>query len=229
MNKEIENTISYLKGKKKIVFVTTSNRWKESKEKTKSTLLAEKIKSTLEKSKCKVTIFDISKMKIYPCEGNVSSEKGNECGINFAELKDKTKNPSGNHRCWASINNPDDELWKISKELFESDCIVFFTSVRWGQTNQNYQKLIERLTWLENRHSTLGEKNIIGKINAGIIIIGHNWNVKNVLENQKKVLSFFGFKVNKNICWGWQYTKNSEEESNESYLKDSKKFKETFL
>lgn len=42
--------------------------------------------------------------------------------------------------------------------------------------NSFYQKLIERLTWLENRHSSLGEENILQKIDAGLIAIGHNWN-----------------------------------------------------
>jgi hypothetical protein len=44
-------------------------------------------------------------------------------GLKKLYLKDKEKNPSGYHRCWASIHNEDDELWKISKELFESDCV----------------------------------------------------------------------------------------------------------
>jgi multimeric flavodoxin WrbA len=53
------------------------------------------------------------------------------------------------------MNHKDDELWKISKPLFEADVVIFFSSIRWGQTNSYYQKIIERLTWLENRHSTL--------------------------------------------------------------------------
>ena len=56
--------------------------------------------------------------KIFPCEGNVSRADGNSCGLLKAALKDKKKNPSGHHRCWVNINEPSDELWKISKELF---------------------------------------------------------------------------------------------------------------
>ncbi len=229
MNLNVKKTIDYLKNKNRIVFIVTSNRWSESNEKPKSTMLAEKIMSELEENGVEVIFFDISKMNIYPCEGNVSSQKGNECGIKYSALKDKEKNPSGNHRCWASFNHKDDELWKISKELFESDTILFFGSIRWGQANQGYQKLIERLTWIENRHSTLGEDNIVKGLGAGIILVGHNWNGASVLETQKNVLEFFGFNVVSELCWNWQYTQNSNDESLEGYLEDTKKFKKDFL
>src|SRR3989344_1470966 len=159
-----------------------SNRWEGEKLPPKSTSLAVLIKKKLGK---KVVLIDVSKLKIYACEGNVSSSKGNNCGVEGAVLKDKIKNPTGYHRCWASINNKDDELWKISRAIFESDAVVFFGSVRWGQMNGIYQKLIERLTWIENRQSTLGEKNIVRNIDVGLIITGQNWNEENVLKTQK--------------------------------------------
>lgn len=176
----------------------------------------------------KVTIIDVPELLIFPCEGNISSKDGNMCGIKASLLKDEKKNPSGLHRCWASINNPKDELWKISKALFESDCVIFFGSVRWGQMNSFYQKLIERLSWLENRHSTLGEKNVLAKIDAGIIATGHNWNGKNVIKTQKDVLKFYGFKVVPQLCWNWQFT-TPEDESNASYKKAITAFQKTFL
>ena len=144
-------------------------------------------------------------------------------------MNDKFKNPSGFHRCWASINNKDDELWKISKALFESDCIVFFGSVRWGQANSIYQKLIERLTWIENRHSTLGEEKIVKNIDAGIILVGQNWNGKNVVKTEKEVLKFFGFNVISDLCWNWQYTKDYNDESEKSYKRGIKEFEKTFV
>ena len=140
---QVQELIEYLSGKKKVLFLTTSNRWEGSKEIPKSTLLAMDIKSKLEES-TEVALLEIPKLKIFPCEGNVSGVEGNNCGIKDALLKDDEKDPSGNHRCWASINNSDDELWKITKELFECDAVVFFASVRWGQTNAFYQTLIER-------------------------------------------------------------------------------------
>jgi multimeric flavodoxin WrbA len=158
----------------------------------------------------------------------VSSRYGNHRGEKKAELKDKDKNPSGNHRCWASINNKDDELWKISKPLFESDCVIFFASIRWGQANSIYQKLIERLTWIENRHTTLGEKNLLENIDAGFVGIGHNWNDQAVVDTQKEVFKFFGFKVPNELSFCWQYTTNAKDESKQHYKEDPKVFEDVF-
>lgn len=227
---KLVKSVEFLLTKEKVLFLTTSNRgeWviKNLKEEPKSTLLAKAIQNYLGKSKCK--LIEVPKLKIYPCEGNVSNKEGNGCGIKKAILKNKQKNPSGEHRCWASINNPDDELWKISKELLDSDCVVFFGSVRWGQMNSVYQKLIERLNWLENRHTTYNEPNILKNISAGIVNIGHNWRCEEVNDLQKQVLHYFGFDVEDDICWNYQYTKNYYIESNESYKKSDKKFRDTF-
>jgi multimeric flavodoxin WrbA len=227
-NKEsLEQTIKYLLNKNKVLLLATSNRWEGHEDDTpKSTLLAKIVKAHLGE---KAELIDVSKLHIYICEGNVSSKEGNHCGTKDSVLKDKSKNPSGHHRCWASINNKDDELWKISKPLFESDAIVFFTSIRWGQTNSIYQKLIERLCWIENRHSTLKEDNIIKNIDAGVIAIGQNWNGANVIETQKKVLSFYGFNTPNQLSWNWQYTQNPLDETKESYNNAIIKFKNTFL
>ena len=223
--KRLEKTISYLKNKKKILLLTTSNRWVGNKEDPKSTIIAKEIAKKLGK---KATIIDVTKLNIYPCEGNVSTSKGNNCGVKGAVLKDKNKNPSGCHRCWASINNRDDELWKISKPLLESEAVLFVGSVRWGQMNAIYQKLIERLTWLENRHSTLEEDNIIKRIDAGLICVGQNWRGAKIIKIQKKVLNWFGFTTPKELFWNWQYTKDAEDETQESYKKSHAKFMNDF-
>lgn len=229
MDQHFSATISALKNKKQILFLTTSNRWRDEHggEQPKSTMLAKQIAHLVGKEK--VTILDIPTLNIFPCEGNVSTARGNTCGERGAVLENKEKNPSGQHRCWASINNPTDELWKISKALLMSDAVIFFTSIRWGQTNSMYQKLIERLTWLENRHSTLQEDNILRSIEAGIIITGHNWRGKEVLETEKEVLSYFGFDVKDELCWNWQYLQDSSNESNEEYVKDNEAFKRIYL
>jgi multimeric flavodoxin WrbA len=228
--KMLTETVRFLEKKEKILLLTTSNRgeWaiKELKEEPKSTKLARAIANYLGSKKCK--LIEVPKLKIYPCEGNISHENGNTCGLKKSALKDKEKNPTGEHRCWRNINNPDDELWKISKELFESDAVVFFGSVRWGQMNGFYQHLIERLSWLENRHTTLGESNIIKNISCGIIATGQNFNGSNVIELQKEVLKFFGFDVKDSLCWNWQYTNNSNDETQSSYKKSSDKFNDTF-
>lgn len=223
-------TIKFLEKKDNILFLTTSNRggWasKELKEEPKSTRLAKAIQSYLGKNK--VTLIEIPELKIYTCEANVSHMKGNECGLKKASLDDKDKNPTGHHRCWRNINNPDDELWKVTKVLFKSDSVLFFGSIRWGQMNAIYQNLIERLTWLENRHSTLNESNLLKDISCGIIAVGQNWNGKNVIDIQKNVLTFFGFDVKEELSWNWQYTENSNDESKESYKKSGNDFNKTF-
>jgi multimeric flavodoxin WrbA len=228
LKKNIDKTINFLETKNKVLFLTTSNRWEKNVDDIpKSTQLAYHIQELLGMKK--VEIIDVSKLKIYICEGNVSSAEGNTCGVKDSVLKDKDKNPTGNHRCWCSINNKDDELWKISKSLFESDCVLFFGSVRWGQTNSIYQKLIERLCWLENRHTTLKESNILKDISAGIILTGQNWRGNDVIETQKQVLKFYGFNVENDISWNWQYTNNVNDESKQSYKNAIKTFQDDLI
>ena len=222
---KVLRVIEHLKKKDKVLFLTTSNRWEGDKEKPKSTLLAEFIKSKVGDT---VELIDVSKLNIYCCEGNVSKKDGNNCGVKEAVLKDKEKNPTGNHRCWASINNKDDELWKVSKPLFEADAVVFFISIRWGQTNSVYQRLIERLDWIENRRTTLKEDNIIKDKDVGIIAVGQNWNGANVIETQKQVLDFYGFNLVDDLCFNWQYTKDALDESQKSYKDASKAFEKVF-
>lgn len=229
-DKTIERLAQNLKGRR-VLLITTSNRWSESKDVPKSSQLAEELARRLyddssDSTLC--TVIDAAKLKIYPCEGNVSTINGNTCGVAEALLTDTTKNPSGHHRCWASINNADDELWKLSGPLLEADVILFFVSVRWGQTNAIYQKLIERLNWLENRWTTLNESNILKGKDAGIVLVGHNWNGENILNTQKQVLSYYGFNVPVSYSFNWQWTSDSSDESEEGYRKDPKDFATDF-
>jgi multimeric flavodoxin WrbA len=217
--KQLEKAVSYLNTKGKVLLITTSNRVKESskdgQDRPKSTRIAEVIQRSLGAHRC--TLVDVSKLKIYNCEGNVSSKDGNNCGVREAKLQDKEKNPSGNLRCWASYNNADDELWKVVTPLLESHVVVFLGSIRWGQANAYYQKLIERLDWIENRHTTLGERNIVKDIESGFIFIGQNWNGANVVKTQKQVHEFYGFKPADELYFNWQFTDDAEEESKDSY------------
>ena len=68
-----------------------------------------------------------------------------------------------------------------------------------------------------NRHTTLGESNLVKDIETGFICVGQNWNGDNVTETQKEVHKFYGFKVNDNLYWNWQFTKNPKDESQKSY------------
>ena len=226
--KSLEKTISELEKLDKVLLLACSNRynWDMSKiDIPKSTILAMIIDEYLGD---KSVLIDVPELKIYPCEGNVSRGEGNSCGLMKAKLKDKDKNPTGHHRCWANINFPDDELWKISKEMFDSNAVVFFASVRWGQASMFYQKLIERLTWLENRHSTLGESNLLENIQSGFICTGQNWNGLDVVDTQRRVHTFYGFKPNNNLYWIWQFTNKMTVETQVSYKKSFPEFVKKF-
>ena len=226
INNDLKKTMDFLKKKNKILFLLTSNRWDDKI--PKSSQLAYNIKNELLDKD--IEIINVSELNIMPCEGNVSqADKGNHCGSKESNLKSNDKNPSGNHRCWCSINNDSDELWKISKSLLESDCVIFFGSIRWGKMNAIYAKLIERLTWLENRHTSLGETNLLENIDCGIISTGHNWNGQEAIELEKKVLTFFGFNVVNNICWSYQWTKDSKDETLKGYKQDVKDFKKIIV
>jgi multimeric flavodoxin WrbA len=225
--KVLMETIEELKKYKRVLLLTCSNRYEKvlKEEIPKSSILAKVINKKVENSK----IIDVTKLKIYPCEGNVSRMEGNTCGIKEALLKDKIKNPLGYHICWASINNSDDELWKISKELFESDCVVFFASTRWGSANMFYQKLIERLNWINNRIVPYGESNIIKDIASGFIITGQHEYGNKVCKLQYDNHKYYGFDVNKKLYWYWVAEDiNIDDETLEGYEESYTEFFEDF-
>ena len=223
--KELKRLYNYLKKQegKKILFITTSNRWEGEKELPKSSIIAEELRKKL--NNC--NIINAAKLKIFPCEGNVSNHKGNGCGVKDALLKGN-KNPNKFIRCWAAINNPTDEMYKVANEIYESDIIIFFGSIRWGKMNAIYTQLIERLTWLENRWTTLGESNLLKDKEAGVVATGHNWNGEEALKLEKQVLGFFGFKTPDVLSFNWQWTNDKFDESKKGYAQDVKDFDKEF-
>jgi hypothetical protein len=221
------DTIKELRKYKKVLLLTCSNRGQEVSETQlpKSSILAKIIHQNLEDS----DLLDVTKLKIYPCEGNVSRMEGNVCGVKEALLEDEEKNPSGYHRCWASIHNPDDELWMVSKKLFESDCVVFFASVRWGSANMFYQKLIERLNWINNRYIPYGEPNIIKDTGSGFIIVGQHVYGDKICELQYSNHEYYGFDVNEKLYWNWTAEDvNFDDETLEGYIESYPEFLEEF-
>jgi hypothetical protein len=212
--------VRHLESKDAILLLATSNRYEKHEwDVPKTTQLALRLKDHLRRGGRRVTLLDVSRLRIHTCEGNISGGRGNSCGVPGARLPDKGKNPTGHHRCWASINNPDDQLYKVSRELFRSQAVVFFVSVRWGQANSVYQRLFERLSWIENRFTTLGEAPIPQSRNleAGIVLFGQNWNDARVLETQKQNFRWFGWKTPAALSFAWQYTPDADDESQASY------------
>ena len=221
---KLKRLYNYLKKQegKKIVFLTTSNRWEGEKELPKSSIIADELKKRLNN----VDIINVSKLKIFPCEGNVSTHKGNTCGVKDALLK--TNDPNKFIRCWASVNNKSDELHKVANAIYDADIVIFFGSIRWGKMNAIYSQLIERLTWLENRHATLGESNLLKDKECGIVAVGHNWNGEEAVKLEKEVLGFFGFKTPNQLSFNWQFTKDKFDESKKGYKDDYSTFLKEF-
>jgi hypothetical protein len=91
-----------------------------------------------------------------------------------------------------------------------------------------YQRLFERLSWIENRVSTLGEAPIpeLKDLEAGMVLFGHNSKTKSVLETQKQNFEWFGWKTPEALRFAWQYTDDENEESPESYLRAIEEFHE---
>ena len=126
---EFKRLYNYLKknDKKKILFLTTSNRWSGDKELPKSSIIAEELMKKLGGDRCQ--IINVAKLKIYPCEGNVSTKRGNTCGLKDAKLNDKEKNPTGHIRCWAALNNKSDEMYKVANAIFDADIVIFLSLI----------------------------------------------------------------------------------------------------
>jgi multimeric flavodoxin WrbA len=216
----LKKLYNYLKKQKnkKIVFLTTSNRWEGDNELPKSSIIADELIKKLGSDR--IELINVAKLKIFPCEGNVSTKRGNTCGLKEAKLDDKEKNPTGHIRCWASLNNKSDEMYKVANAIFDADIVIFFGSIRWGKMNSIYGELVERLTWLDNRHTTLGESNLLKDKEVGVIATGHNWNGEEAVKLEKQVLSFFGFKTPDVLSFNWQWTKDKNDESKKGYLED---------
>jgi hypothetical protein len=96
----------------------------------------------------------------------------------------------------------------------------FLVSVRWGQANSVYQRLFERLRWIENRFTTLGEAPIpqLKGLEAGMVVFGQNWNDAQVLKTQRQNFVWFAWKTRAPLSFDWQFTRDADDESPESCL-----------
>ena len=65
-------------------------------------------------------------------------------------------------------------------------------------------------------------------IQSGFICTGQNWNGLDVVDTQRRVHTFYGFKPNNNLYWNWQYTNKMSDETQESYKKSFPEFVKKF-
>jgi len=122
-----------------------------------------------------IRIIDVPKLVItharqYQCAQRQPSNAG-------SHTEEQTENPPVPSLLGLD-QQQDDELYKITRVLFQSKVVVFFV-VRWGQANSVYQRLLERLSWIENVlprwREALAE---ITKCEAGIVLFGQNGTVR---------------------------------------------------
>ena len=59
-------------------------------------------------------------------------------------------------------------------------------------------------------------------------MIGQNWNGSSVVDIQKQVLKFFGFKVPDTLSFNWQYLQDPKDETADSYKAAPKQFEKDF-
>jgi len=79
--KKLKETLDILKDKKRVLLLSCSNRYNWDPKKInipKSKIIAMYLNEELGD---KSTFIDVSELKIFPCEGNVSREEGNPCGL----------------------------------------------------------------------------------------------------------------------------------------------------
>jgi hypothetical protein len=58
--------------------------------------------------------------------------------------------------------------------------------------------------------------------------VGQNWKGMDVVDTQKKVHSFYGFKPNDDFYWNWQYTTKITDETQKSYKESFPTFVDKF-
>src|SRR5690349_7801876 len=96
MWKRCARLIRHLQKRNDILFLTTSTRYRaHTWDIPKTTQLAQRIEDHLVKAGKRVTLLDVSKLRIHTCEGNISGGPGNNCGVPDAKLPDRRKNPTG--------------------------------------------------------------------------------------------------------------------------------------
>lgn len=153
---------------------------------------------------------------------------------------------AGKYRCWAnklSHEKPSeyggkDEMGVIYDALDWCDLVIWGTSVRWGSHSALMQKIIERMTNIENRVVVYGEENYVKGKKCGVVVTGNNYESDSVANHLAQQLGWFGFDTNPGRTFTWQKSQDihyEQEDNNndplEAYLnsKEGKSQVDNFL
>jgi len=127
---------------------------------------------------------------------------------------------AGRYRCWAhklSHDNPEqyggrDEMPVLYEGFDWADVVVFGTSTRWESHSALLQKIIERMTNLQNRNVVYGEPNPLAEKKCGVVVTGHNAKSQSVASHLLEVFQWLGFDTNIFYQIVWQKTDNLHSE-----------------
>lgn len=118
---------------------------------------------------------------------------------------------AGKYRCWAHKLSHDephkfggaDQMGVVYDAYEWADCVVFGTSVRWESHSAILQKIIERMTTLQNRNVVYCEPNPLNKKRCGVVVTGHNSMAQKVAAHLLRVFEWLGFtdSIYNQIVW----------------------------
>jgi hypothetical protein len=74
----------------------------------------------------------------------------------------------------------------------------------------------------------LKESNLLEGKQAGIVVIGHNWKDKQVMQTQRSALQMFGFDAPSELSMYWQATDDAMDESKKTYKHAVSQFQDDF-
>lgn len=127
---------------------------------------------------------------------------------------------AGKYRCWAhklSHENPSqyggkDEMGVLYDGFEWADVVIFGTSVRWQSHSAILQKIIERMTTLQNRNVVYCEPNPLQNKKCGVVVTGHNSMAQGVADHLLRVFEWLGFSTHIYYQFVWQKTTDIQSE-----------------
>jgi len=127
---------------------------------------------------------------------------------------------AGKYRCWAHKLSHDDPLKYGGRDqmgaLYDTfdwaEIVIFGTSVRWQSHSAILQKIIERMTTLQNRNVVYCEANPLSGKRCGVVVTGHNSMAQNVAAHLLRVFEWLGFNTHIYNQIVWQPSSNIHSE-----------------